>query len=635
MIRNNTIIRRILPYLLSGVFLSLIACGGGAPDTLYVAIDGDDGNPGTEALPFATITRAQEAVRAIKAEGKILEGGLTVLIAGGVYRLDELLVFGPEDGGGDLGNVFYRAEEGAKVIVSGGRPVTGWTNAGDNRWTVLLPAVRSGEWFFRQLFAGDERLTRARTPNTGYLTTAGPLSTYREMAKNRWGGYGGMGNLRREHPDAYCGFRFEPGDIGQWEDWRSAEVITYHSWECSWQTIRAIDIENRDIHFNTPCRYPIGFFSDHARYRVENVAAALDEPGEWFLDRETGVLSYLARPGEDPNEMDITAPVLEKLVIVKGDPEGDKVRNILFVGISFRHALYPMGIYDVAPDWPATARAVLPDFPEEFPPGYTDSQASPRCGEAINITDADKVIFTGCEMTLLGASAVRIGERCYRTIIAECDLHNLGGGGVYIGIVNREVERDGINRDDMPYDNAVSYCTIHDICIVHPSAVAVWIAQSHHNRIAHNEIYHTGYSGISMGWTWSRSPNYSDNNVLEANHIHDTLEALADGGGIYTLGIQEGGVIRGNYIHDIGRAEGAIGSHNNGIFFDESSRDILVTRNVIERTSHTAVRFNRNTYDEQTWENNCFEGQAEDIYDAAEYDTAMREQVIRNAGPRK
>ena len=138
-----------------------------------------------------------------------------------------------------------------------------------------------------------------------------------------------------------------------------------------------------------------------------------------------------------------------------------------------------------------------------------------------------------------------------------------------------------------------------------------------------------------MGWTWSRSANYSDNNVLEANHIHDTLEALADGGGIYTLGIQEGGVIRGNYIHDIGRAEGAIGSHNNGIFFDESSRDILVTRNVIERTSHTAVRFNRNTYDEQTWENNCFEGQAEDIYDAAEYDTAMREQVIRNAGPRK
>jgi hypothetical protein len=627
-------LRFAAPALILCVCLSLSGCTG-TTDTVFVSPSGDDTGPGTKSRPFATITRAQEEVRTVKEEGRFPDGGMTVRIAGGVYRLDEPLMFGPGDGGDELGSVGYRAEEGAQVIVSGGRPVTGWTNEGGNRWTVTMPAVRSGEWFFRQLFAGDERLTRARTPNSGYLLTAGPLSTFSELSKNRWGGFSRIAEVRRDHPDAFCGFRFEPGDIGQWDDWRSAEVITYHSWECSWQTIRAIDTDNRDLHFNTPCRYPIGFFSDNARYRVENVAAALDEPGEWFLNRETGVLTYLARPNENPNTMDISAPVLEKLVIVKGEPGGDTVRHIAFNGISFRHTRYPMGIYDVAQDWPATARAAVPDFPTEFPPGYTDSQASPRCGEAIRITDSDTVTFWDCEMTLLGASAVRVGERCYRTTISECDIHNLGGGGVYIGLENREVEQDGLLRDDMPWDNAVSYCTIHNICIVHPSAVAVWIAQSHHNYIAHNEIYHTGYSGISMGWTWSRSANYSDNNMLEANHIHDTLEALADGGGIYTLGRQDDSVIRGNYIHDIGRAEGAIGSHNNGIFFDESTSGIQVSRNVIEQTSHTAVRFNRNTHDEQIWEDNCFEGQEEEIYDAAECDLDMREDVIQNAGPRK
>ncbi len=614
--------------------LAGLGCSG-TPHRLYVSPTGDDTNPGTAKKPFATIAHARDAARALKATGGYPDDriGINVVIAGGTYRLTEPLVFGPTDS-----RVAYTAAEGERVIVSGGRPITGWVNEGGNRWTVLLPEVRDGSWFFRQLFAGDKRLTRARTPNEGYFLTDGALSKFDALAKNRWGGFNNVGPLRSTAPDAFCGFRYNPADlpdIADWPDWRSAEIITYHSWECSWQTIRAIDAKKHDLNMNTPCRYPVGFFSPYARYRIENVAAALDAPGEWFLNRETGVLTYLARPGENPNDMAIVAPVLERLMEVHGDSSGEKARIIFFDGISFRHSCYPMGIYDVAPDWPAPARAVYPDRPETFPPGYTDSQASPRCGQAIDLRDAENIVFVRCEMAQFGASAIHIGERCTRVMVVESELHDLGGGGVYIGEDIREVGDAGVARENMPYHNAISYNKIHDISIIHPSAVAVWIAQSHHNRIAHNEIYNTGYSGISMGWTWSRSPNYSDNNVLQANNIHDCMQQLADGGGIYTLGIQDSSVIRENYIHDIGRAEGAIGSYNNGIFFDESTKNIHVARNVIERTSHTAVRFNRNTPDEQTWEDNWFEGQADSTFAAANTLEDIRRSVIEGAGPQE
>jgi hypothetical protein len=45
-------------------------------------------------------------------------------------------------------------------------------------------------------------------------------------------------------------------------------------------------------------------------------------------------------------------------------------------------------------------------------------------------------------------------------------------------------------------------------------------------------------------------------NHIEYNHIHDVLEKLHDGGGIYTLSLQAGSTIRGNLVHNNGRFTG-------------------------------------------------------------------------------
>jgi hypothetical protein len=155
--------------------------------------------------------------------------------------------------------------------------------------------------------------------------------------------------------------------------------------------------------------------------------------------------------------------------------------------------------------------------------------------------------------------------------------------------------------------------------------VGVWVAQSHHNRVAHNEIAHVGYAGIHLGWTWGRWPNFTHHNVVEGNHIHHVMRDLADAAGIYSLGPQEGTVYRGNYIHDIVRADGAIGAPVDGLFFDQGSRHIRVERNVIRRVDNAPARFNQCRQADQTWGENDF-----DTGDAPVRLTG----VVESAGPR-
>jgi len=83
---------------------------------LYVAPDGDDSNPGTEAKPFATLGHAKDAVRSFK---KNVPKPITVFVREGTYYLSEPLVFTPEDSGIELQPITYAAYPGEK-------PTTRW-----------------------------------------------------------------------------------------------------------------------------------------------------------------------------------------------------------------------------------------------------------------------------------------------------------------------------------------------------------------------------------------------------------------------------------------------------------------------------------------------------------------------------
>ncbi len=90
--------------------------------TIYVSPKGDDQNgDGSAASPFASIQRAKEFVRSIKKSG----GDIVVELADGFYPLSETVVFDERDSGSKDARVIYRAAEGAKPILSGGKKFNG------------------------------------------------------------------------------------------------------------------------------------------------------------------------------------------------------------------------------------------------------------------------------------------------------------------------------------------------------------------------------------------------------------------------------------------------------------------------------------------------------------------------------
>ena len=145
----------------------------------YVATDGNDAwsgavpepNRARTDGPFATLHRARDAVRELKAARKDAAGA-AVIVRAGTYYLPEPLRLGPEDSGAPGRPIVYCAYPGEEVVLSAGRAITNWRKGEGSLWIADLPEVKAGKWHFRQLFVAGQRQVRARTPN---LDPADPI----------------------------------------------------------------------------------------------------------------------------------------------------------------------------------------------------------------------------------------------------------------------------------------------------------------------------------------------------------------------------------------------------------------------------------------------------------------------------
>jgi len=125
----------------------------GKPIIFYVAPDGNDAWSGKLAQPkkskkdgpFATLTRARDAIREIKYQQKgTLNQAITVMVRRGTYFLSEPLIFSPIDSGTENFPITYQAYPNEKPMISGGKPITNWKKQGDV-WVANLPEVKAGK----------------------------------------------------------------------------------------------------------------------------------------------------------------------------------------------------------------------------------------------------------------------------------------------------------------------------------------------------------------------------------------------------------------------------------------------------------------------------------------------------------
>jgi len=155
-----------------------------------------------------------------------------------------------------------------------------------------------------------------------------------------------------------------------------------------------------------------------------------------------------------------------------------------------------------------------------------------------------------------------------------------------------------------PTGNRVTNNVISDGGLVHYSAHGVWIGIAARTELSHNVIRRFPYSDVSVGWSWNDQPTACRENLIQYNHIHDAMMLLADGGGIYSLGLQPGSVLRGNLIHAVHRSRFTGRAENNGIFFDQGSKQFLVEGNVIYDTANRLIRYNQSRQDWHTFRDN-------------------------------
>ncbi len=474
---------------------------------VYVSPVGDDAADGGETRPFRTLVRAQQAMRGQTGE---------IRVADGLYELAAPLSLTAEDKG-----LVFAALPGAKPVISAGRRVRNWSVDAKGWWHAKFPAGTR----FSQFYVDGQRRTRPFLPRQGYHYIA------REAAR------GVNGDQQ---------FYAAPGAFDPtWPNLDEIEVCIFNSWNLARLPVKTYDAASGLVTLNAPFKEKKCYYSltPDNWYRLDNVRAALGEPGDWYLGRD-GDLVYVPRPGETPEKSVCTAAFLDAVVKIS------QTRDITFRGLTFAHA-----------NWNMPMR------------GYHHAQAAADLTGAIDAEYAQNIRLENCAVIHTGAYAVSFGRGCAECVAVDCEFVDLGAGGVKIGCE----WKDGNDARNFARDCVVENCLVRGGGRVDPAGVGVFIGHGFGCRVAHNTIHDLHYSGVSFGWNWGFAETAHDN-VIEWNHIyHIGKRVLSDMGGIYALGRQRGSVERYNHIHDVTRARyGAF-----GIYFDSGSSLITVTNNLV------------------------------------------------------
>lgn len=471
----------------------------------HVATSGNDAWSGSLSTPnsqktdgpFLTLERAQQAIRQLKQGAGISKSGVTVHVGRGLYALSKPLSFTTADSGTQEAPIVYRAQPGAEVRLSGGKNLLAFTPVTDPQILRLLDVSARGKVLQSdlhaigltnygtasggglELFFEDKPMPISRWPNEGFVRMAEVLGSTPVDVRGTKGCVEGL-------------FAYEGDRPQRWTQEKDLWLHGYWFWDWSdqRQRVRAVDLANKTIELVPP--YHGYGYRKGQWYYAYNLLSEIDQPGEWHLDRVTGILYFW--PPSSGEHGNATVSVLPSLVTLDG------VSHL-------------------------TLRGFILEAARET---------------AIRITGGAGNRIAGCTIRNVGGAALAINGGTNHGVLG-CDIYQCGAGGVSLV---------GGDRTSLtPAGHFADNNHIHHYGRWRPMYSAGLSLSGVGNRATHNLIDNAPHQAISFG---GNDHLMEFNEIHSVCHESNDAGAIYAGRD-WTM---RGTVIRHNYLHDITGFEG-------------------------------------------------------------------------------
>ena len=475
---------------------------------IFVSPAGRDDAPGTQSQPLATVQEAQLRARALRQDP---QNRVTIFFRGGDYVLNQSVEFTEEDSGTPEHPLLYSAFRNEQVRLIGGRLLPETTRVTDaNVLQVLSVEARrhvhqvdlrrygiadfgqlSARGFGRaiqpsalELFVNDAPMVLARWPNGEWTTISDTLPGQRQQA-----------------------FIFRNDRMRNWLGRTDVWLHGYWTWDWadSYEKVDTLDLARQRI-VTRPPGGVYGYAPDKRFYAL-NILQELDAAGEYYVDREAGML-YFWPPDHHPVRRICVSLLEQPLLHLKN------TQHLVIQGLTL--------------DCSRGAGVVIE-------------------GGHHNLLQRCTIRNIGTVGACIGTWNPDIGGEIYRNTlynsnggshngVQNCHIYNCGEGGVILS---------GGDRSTLtPAHNFVDHCDIHDCCLwvnTYRAGVFMWGVG---NRLSHSLIHNLPHTAVFF---------WGNDHVMEYNETHHVCLQTGDAGAFY-LGrdwTQRGSLIRYNYFHDL------------------------------------------------------------------------------------
>ncbi len=524
----------------------------------FVSPQGDDRNPGNRQRPFATLTRARDAIRQLKAAGK-LTGPVAVTLLPGIYPVTETFELTATDSGTEAAPVVYRASEPGTAVLYGGTRLTNFVLTSDPRVLERLPVAARNKIYQCDLKAAGllnyspltERGCFIKPPPTLEVFFNGAPLTLARWPKTGFVNGGKIINAGSKTARQPSVFEYLDDRSARWTNAEDAWLYGYfrHGWADHTLKILSIDTAAKRI----ACG-PYEFLGDHMepvqwfnhgriRYFAFNLLEELSEPGEWYLNRKAGMLYFF--PPTDP-----TKATLE-------------IGRLTVPMWTLKHVVH------------VRLEGLVFDL----------SRA-----DCLSLENCDDSLIAGCTVKRFAGEGISINGG-QRDGILSCDLFSLGGGATKVA---------GGDRNTLtPAQHFVENCLMHSFGRLDHTYVPGIQMEGVGIRAAHNRFSDCPSSAI----------RFDGNDLLiEFNQIEQAVLESEDQGAMETWGNPtfRGNILRYNRVAFIGSGtlEGAAGRA--AIRLDDAISGTIVYGNIFYHASQSFGAINLNAGRDNLIDNNIF-----------------------------